>query len=448
MPSTQYPRPAVHSISFREALLYWLKLGFINFGGPAGQMAMMHQELVQRKKWISEDRFLHAMKFCLVLPGPEAQQLAIYVGWLLHGTWGGIAAGTLFVLPSTFLLGVLAWVYAGYGDLAAVAAIFGGLKPVMVAIVAFALIRIGSRALRHPALVVLAGIAFAAVFFWRVPFPLVVLSAGLIGLVAIRRWPGVLEQKSSHGSERPAESPGEEVVVDLLAGRPVLVPTLGRNAAVLAAFGLLWIAPLATLWLLFGGGSVWVQQALFFTRAAFVTFGGAYAVLPYVAEAGVRNFEWVTPGEMLQGLALAETTPGPLIMFTQWVGFLGAWKLPGPLTAVAAGWLGAVTTTYYTFLPCFLLVFLGAPYVETLRNNRRLAGALTGITAAVVGVILNLTVFLAGEIFFRPGWQPDFYAMAVAIAALVALKRLNWAIHWVVVAGAGLGTLAYLAGIR
>jgi chromate transporter len=406
--------------TFRAALRFWLKLGFISFGGPSGQIAIMHTELVERKRWIDESRFLHALNYCMLLPGPEATQLATYCGWLLHGTRGGIAAGALFVLPAIVLLWALSWVYAACGELPAVAAVFHGLKPAVTALVFAALIRIGRRALKGPWHWAIAAAAFAALFFAHVPFPVVISVAAVIGWLA-----------------RPRDR-GEAVAP---AGPPA--PPLRRMSPVkvLLVSLALWWTPVLVLALWLGGSSTLTQEGVFFSKAAMVTFGGAYAVLPYVGQQAVTHFGWIAAPQMLDGLGLAETTPGPLIMVVQFVGFLGAWQHPGPLPPLLAGTLGAAITTWTTFVPCFLWIFLGAPHIERLHGNRTIDAAMSVVTAAVVGVILNLAVWFALHTFRPPGEGIDAFAIFVAVVALAALLRTRTSVLGVIAVSAALGVL-------
>jgi len=413
--------------TFRTALRYWLRLGWVSFGGPAGQIALMHRDLVERKRWIDEPRFLHALNFCMLLPGPEAQQLATYVGWLLHGARGALAAGVLFVLPSVLVLWSLAAVYAAWGTVPVVAGALAGIKPVVVAIVVEAVVRIGRRAFRHPLHLAFAAAAFAALALLRAPFPLVVALAALFGALAGRLAPRFVATAAS----------ADEILAEPPVDRP-----LGRVARLLAIFGGLWLAPFVLVTLAAGSVPVLRQLDLFFTGAAFVTFGGAYAVLAYVAQIAVERFTWLSHAQMIDGLALAETTPGPLIMVTQFVGFLAGWNHPGSLPPLAAATLGALVTTWVTFLPCFAFVLVGAPYIERLRGRRGLAAALAGVTAAVVGVVLNLALLFGRSALAADG-RIDLFAVSLALAALVALVRLRWEAHWVVLAGA----LAGLAGV-
>ena len=432
---TTLPHP-----TFTEAFRFWLKLGFISFGGPTGQIAIMHEELVEKKRWISEERFLHALNFCMLLPGPEAQQLAIYVGWLLHRTRGGIVAGVLFVLPSAFILWLLSYIYVSWGNLAWIAALFNGLKPAVLAIVLAAVIRIGRRALKNEVMWSLAALAFMAIFFLGVPFPLLIAGAALAGLVGDRLLPGKFQVVKGHSGKPSAQSViGDEAVAHA-------VPSLGRAMRVCAICGLLWWAPILLAGALLGWDHVLFKQGLFFSKAAMVTFGGAYAVLPYVSQQAVENFHWLAPGQMLDGLALAETTPGPLIMVLQFVGFVGAAKSPAPFSPLVGATLGAAMTTWATFLPCFLWIFLGAPYLERLRSNTRLTAALSAITAAVVGVVLNLAIWFGLHVLVPKGAAVNWAGIAIALAAFVGLQKFKWDIIPVVGGAAALGLLRYAAG--
>ncbi len=425
--------PASHP-SFAEAFRFWLKLGFISFGGPAGQIAIMHQELVEHRRWISEERFLHALNYCMLLPGPEAQQLATYVGWLLHGTRGGIAAGALFVLPSAVILWALSWAYVTFGDLPWMAALLYGLKPAVLAIVAAAAIRIGGKVLKNGAMIALAACAFVALFVFKVPFPVIILGAGVAGWIGGRVAPAkfaVLKEHAAAHSSGPAPVP--------------VRPSPWRSLRVVAIGLALWWAPVWALFAWLGAESTLVKQGLFFSKAALVTFGGAYAVLPYVSQQAVENYGWLQPGQMLDGLGLAETTPGPLIMVLQFVGFVGAWQHPGALPPLVAATLGAAITTWTTFVPCFLWIFLGAPYVEGLRNHVRLTAALSAITAAVVGVILNLAVWFGLHIVWLPPGRVDWFAAAFATVAFAGLVRWKWNVIPVVLGGALAGLVWRMA---
>jgi chromate transporter len=424
-------------VNFREAFRYWVRLGFISFGGPAGQIAIMQRDLVDRRRWISQERFLHALSYCMLLPGPEAQQLAIYIGWLLHGIPGGIVAGAFFVIPSVFILWGLSAVYAAYGTLPVVAGVFAGLKPAVVALVVVALLRIGARAMRPRGLVAIAAAAFVGVFLLRVPFPAIVVGAGVLGFLAGQIWPHRFEAGgNAPGAEEP--SPASE---QSRARTKKARGSWRRAAVILAAGVLLWGIPLLALGLTRGWSSLHVLQYRFFTQAAFVTFGGAYAVLVYVMQAAVQSYHWITQAQAIDGLGLAETTPGPLIMVLQFVGFMTGWNRPEGMSRLASASFGALVTTYVTFLPCFFYVFLGAPYVESLRGNRSLTSALSGITAAVVGVILNLAVLFGLAVLLPGGWghPPDWFALVLTGAAFAALSLFKLDAVWVVLAGGAVG---------
>jgi chromate transporter len=407
---------------FAKALRFWIKLGFISFGGPAGQIAIMHRELVEKNRWISDGHFLHALNFCMLLPGPEAQQLATYLGWRLHGARGGIAAGLWFVLPSVFLLFGLSWLYMAGGHLPWLAAIFYGLLAAVVAVIAEAILRIGKKALRSPALWMVAALSFVAIHFFGISFVFIILAAAAAGWVGNRLFPGAFP--SAGGGHGAAAAMASEPPAVVLAPAPSA--GRGRSARIIALSLVLWGLPLLALGLWLGWESTPVRQGLFFTKAAFVTFGGAYAVLPYVAQQAVENHQWLTHPQMMSGLALAETTPGPLIMVLQFVGFVGGWQHPGGLSPLGAATLGALITTWVTFVPCFLFVFLGAPHVERMGGHRRLSAAMTAITAAVVGVILNLGVHFARDALWpvQEG-RADWFIAGLAIFAFVALHRFK-----------------------
>jgi chromate transporter len=426
--------------SFAEAFRFWLKLGFISFGGPAGQIAIMQTELVDRRRWISQSRFLHALNYCMLLPGPEAQQLAIYIGWLLHRTLGGIMAGALFVIPSVFVLWSLSYVYAAFGSVPWIAAIFYGLKPAVTAIVFAAIVRIGRRALRNWAMWALAVLAFVAIYFFRVPFPLIILAAGLCGLIGELFFKKTFAGISEHTTDAPAlddtgESPDH------------IRPSLYRALRVIVICLALWITPTLVAGLMFGWRSTLFREGLFFSKAAVVTFGGAYAVLPYVAQQALFHYGWLKPGQMMDGLGLAETTPGPLIMVVQFVGFMGAWQHPEGLSPLLAATLGALLTTWVTFVPCFLWIFLGGPHIERLRGNVRLTAALSAITAAVVGVVLNLAVWFSLRVFFPERGGVDWFAAGVTLIALVALLKWNWSVVAVVLGAGAAGLIWRLANL-
>jgi chromate transporter len=416
---------ASHSVSFAEALKVWCKVAMLSFGGPAGQIAVMHRILVEEKHWVSENRFLHALNYCMLLPGPEAQQLATYIGWLLHRALGGLVAGTLFILPGFVSILALSVLYAGYHDMTVVQGIFFGLKPAVVAVVVEAVVRIGKRSLKNRTMYCLATAAFMAIFFFQVPFPFIIGVAALIGYVGGKLRPDVFMVIKGHATKESTDD--KHAISDNQAVG--VRPSMGRTFRVLAIWLPLWIAPIAALWSLTGRDSVYTQESLFFSKAAVVTFGGAYSVLPYVAQEAVETHQWLEPGEMLDGLGMAETTPGPLIQVVQFVGFMGAYRNPGPLHPMAAGVAGSVITTWVTFVPCFLWIFLGAPYIEHLRGHKSLNAALSTITAAVVGVVLNLSIWFALHTLFgtvaehhRFGMRllvPDWFTLDIA-AVLIA----------------------------
>jgi len=434
-------------VSFAEAFRFWLKLGFISFGGPTGQIAIMHQELVERRRWISEKRFLHALNYCMVLPGPEAQQLATYIGWLMHKTWGGIVAGGLFVLPSVFILIALTWIYLAYGDMPLVAGMFYGIKPAVTAIVLAAAHRIGSRALKHPALWAIAAAAFVAIFAFNVPFPAIVVAAGLVGYFGGRYAPGVFTGGGGHGAAKAGYGPA---LIDDATPTPEHARfSWTRFWAYLAAGVALWALVIGALCAAFGWSGTLTQMGWFFTKAALLTFGGAYAVLPYVYQGAVEHYQWLTAAQMIDGLALGETTPGPLIMVVAFVGFVGAWtkELFGPESLVFAGVAGAVAATYFTFLPSFIFIFMGAPFVETTHGNIKFTAPLTGITAAVVGVIVNLAVFFAYHVLWPGGFDGpfDWPSALIGAAAFVAMFRYKAGIMPVVGVSALAGLVITLA---
>ena len=435
-------RPA--PVSFSESFVYWLKLGFISFGGPAGQISMMHQELVEKRRWISEHRFLHALNYTMVLPGPEAQQLATYIGWLMHGVWGGIAAGVLFVLPSLFILIALTWIYLSFGDVTAVAGILYGIKPAVTAIVVFAAYRIGSRALKNNVLRGMAVLAFIAIFALNIPFPYIVLIAGLIGYIGSRYAPDKFKTGGGHGSSNKSYGPA---IIDDDTPPPEHTKFKWSRFIVFILIGLtIGGAVMAALTLTYGWQGTLTQMSWFFTKAALVTFGGAYAVLPYVYQGGVEQYAWLSGTQMIDGLALGETTPGPLIMVVAFVGFVGGWtkELFGPDALLMAGVAGASIATLYTFLPSFLFIFLGGPSVEATRGDLKFTAPLTGITAAVVGVILNLAVFFAYHVLWPNGFDNnvEWASAIIGAAAFIALFKYKAGIVQVIGACATIG-LAY-----
>ena len=422
MDKTTAPAP----VTLAEAFSYWLKLGFISFGGPAGQIALMHTELVERRRWISEQRFLHALNYCMLLPGPEATQLAVYIGWLMHRTWGGIMAGTLFVLPSLLILIVLSWIYLAFGSQPVVAGVLYGIKPAVVAIVLAAAWRIGSRSLKNGWLIGIAVAALIAIAVLRLPFPAIVLGAAAIGLVGGRVLPAKFQLGGGHGAGA-VSSYGPAIIDDATPPPPHArynASHLARVLAVGVGMGVLaWVA----LALLYGRGSPLAQMGWFFTKAAMLTFGGAYAVLPYVYQGGVETYQWLTAPQMIDGLALGETTPGPLIMIVAFVGFVGGWTkaLFGPDHLLLAGTVAACVTTFFTFLPSFVFILAGGPLVESTRGNIRLTAPLTAISAAVVGVVISLALFFAWHVFRleAPPAQWDWSAIAISALALLALLR-------------------------
>ncbi|MBZ4014271.1 chromate transporter [Streptomyces purpurogeneiscleroticus] len=455
-PPGQDTAPNGDLIPFRQAVKTWFSISLQTFGGPAGQIAVMQRTLVEEKRWIGQQRFNHALSYCMLLPGPEAQQLAIYIGWLLNGTRGGLAAGTLFVLPGVLALLALSAVYVAFGTTAAVTGLFAGLAPAVVAIVAQAVWRVGRRSLAHPALIALAVASFAALALFGVPFPLVIIAAAFTGWLLVRFAPHLLRPAAENGKD---DGPAPLIPDDALHHEP---PGRRRATRILLMGLVLWAVPVVAVAVLTGTGSVFTTQGLFFSGTALVTFGGAYAVLAYVAQQAVQHYGWLSAGEMVRGLALAETTPGPLIMVVQFVAFLGAYRDPGALTPWAAALLGALLTTWVTFVPCFLFIFLGAPYIERLRGNRSVSAALTGITAAVVGVIANLALYFAEHTLFRTVGTitagplqlalPDFTtlrptALAITAVAVLLIFKLRWSVLRTLGICAALGLVAALTGL-
>ncbi len=452
MPVAASATAARDNVSLAEATRVWAKIGWLGFGGPAGQIALMHRELVEKRRWISDERFLHALSYCMLLPGPEAQQLAIYIGWLMHRTRGGVIAGTLFVVPGMLVIGVLSWLYATYAQLPAVSALFFGIKAAILAVVVDAVLRLGKRALKNRVMVAIAATAFVAIYFFKVPFPFVVLGAALAGVVG-RLWlPGSFPAPAT-----AAKLAQGDYLIDQKIARGELTHTtrsLRRAIVVAIVCVVLWVGPVLAVAGIFGPHSIFTQQGVFFGEAAVVTFGGAYAVLAYIAQRAVEGYGWLTAGEMVDGLALAETTPGPLIMVVQYVAFIAAFRNPNGLNPYTAGVLGSLLTTWVTFVPCFLWIFVGGPYVEALRSNRALHAALSAITAAVVGVILNLSVWFAVHTIFHdvqartwglvhvdvpsPG-SLDIAALVLGVAALVAMLRFKLAMGWTLLGSALLG---------
>jgi len=414
------------SVSLRTAFLYWLKLGFISFGGPAGQIALMHTELVERRRWISEGRFLHALNYCMLLPGPEATQLAVYIGWLLHRTRGGIIAGVLFVLPSLLILIALSWIYLAYGHLAVVSGIMNGIKPAVVAIVLAAAWRIGSRTLRNGVLVAIACAAFAGIALLGLPFPLIVLAAALCGMLGARLRPHAFQPVGAHGA---AHASSGALRPRALIDDDTPTPEHARfSRARLAAVALVGVGLMLAVWLLLaawgGGQGTLAQMGWFFTKAALMTFGGAYAVLPYVVQGAVEHYGWLSAPQMIDGLALGETTPGPLIMIVAFVGFVGGWThaVFGPAAPWIGGIAGACVAALFTFIPSFVFILAGGPLVESTRGNLRLTAPLTAISAAVVGVIASLALYFGREVFFAGG-TPQPQAIVLGLLAAVALLR-------------------------
>ncbi len=448
-----------HGVSLREAFLTWLRVAGLSFGGPAGQIAVMHRILVEEKRWVSEQRFLHALNYCMLLPGPEAQQLATYIGWLMHRTLGGIIAGGLFVVPGVIAIMALSYIYAGWGSVPIIVALFFGLKAAVLAIVVEALVRIGKRALKNQVMIALAAIAFVGIFFFNVPFPIIVFGAGIIGFAAASMGVAAFKTDAGHGAGK-----NEAAVVDDMLGEGIpehARPTVARALAVSAIWLALWLVPVIALLAALGSANVFSQIAVFFSKMAVVTFGGAYAVLAYVAQQAVENYGWLKPGEMLDGLGMAETTPGPLIMVLQFVGFMAAFREPGSLAPMLAGTLGGLLATWVTFTPCFLWIFLGAPFIEKLRGNTALNAALSAITAAVVGVILNLAIWFAIHTVFHETVpvrlfplsfdaprlaSVDAFALALSVAAAVAIFRFKVGMIPTLAACCVAGVVLYLVG--
>ena len=453
-------KPLAPEVSFREALGAWIKIALLSFGGPAGQIALMHRVLVEDKKWISEARFLHALNYCMLLPGPEAQQLATYIGWLLHKTWGGIVAGALFILPGALVILALSILYAGLNDLSIVQAVFFGIKAAVLAVVVQAVMRIGSRALKNGFMIGIAVAAFIGIFFFAVPFPVIVTAAAVVGYIGGRLYPATF----SGGERRDKEKLMDADAIDSAAAAGNLghtKPSLARAIRVTSFCLVLWLGPVAILVAWLGFNNVFTQESLFFSKMAIVTFGGAYAVLAYVAQQAVSTYGWLAPGEMLDGLGMAETTPGPLIMVVQFVGFMGAYRNPGMLDPMLAGLAGAAITTWVTFVPCFLWIFLGGPYIEKLRGNKSLSAALSAITAAIVGVILNLALWFGLHVVFEkviqqslgplrlyvPVWSSvEFAAIILSASAMIAMLRFKLGMIPTLAASTVFGTVAFYFG--
>ena len=437
-------------VSFGEAFRFWLKLGFVSFGGPAGQIALMHTELVERRRWISERRFLHALNYCMVLPGPEAQQLATYIGWLMHRTWGGVVAGGLFVLPSLGVLIALSWLYIAFGNVPLVAGLFYGIKPAVTAIVVQAALRIGSRALKNKVLWAIAAASFVAIFALNVPFPAIVAAAALIGYVGGRVAPERFRAGGGHGA---ASKSFGAALIDDDTPTPAHARFKASRLAMLSVVGAaLWATPMALLYALQGWAGTLTQMGWFFTKAALLTFGGAYAVLPYVYQGAVSHYGWLTPTQMIDGLALGETTPGPLIMVVAFVAFVGGYQsselatLFGTDRLFLAGAVAATLVTWFTFLPSFLFILAGGPLVEATHGDLKFTGPLTAITAAVVGVILNLALFFGYHVLWPKGWSGPFDGVSalIALGAAVALLRFKRGVIEVIAACAVIGLAVHL----
>ena len=430
---------AIPHPTFGEAFRFWVKLGFISFGGPAGQISIMHHELVDRKKWVSNERFLNALNYCMLLPGPEAQQLATYIGWLLHRLPGGIIAGALFVIPSIFILFALSYTYAAFGTIPWVVSVFIGLKAAIMAIVLSAVIKIGKKALKNGVMVGIAALSFISIFFLKIPFPLIVLGAGLLGLVGRYALPekfDVIKGKDTRDFDAGYVQICEDPEVCHIN------PSTKRNIVLVTVFVLLWLAPVMML-SVFLPHRVFYTEALFFTKAAFLTFGGAYAVLAYIAQAGVVQYAWLTGPQMIDGLGLAETTPGPLIMVVQFVGFMAGWNHSAGWSPVVGGMVGSLVATYFTFLPCFLFVFLGGPYVEKFRDNATLSAALSSITAAVVGVVLNLAVWFGLQVLMPAAGGFNWFAAVIGLAAFASIQWFKVGILAVIAAAGAIGFILY-----
>ncbi|MCU4639582.1 chromate efflux transporter [Acinetobacter courvalinii] len=436
----------IAAVPFWQALLFWLKLGFISFGGPAGQIAVMHQELVENKRWISEKRFLHALNYCMLLPGPEAQQLATYIGWLMHRTAGGLVAGILFVLPSLFILIALSWIYVQFGDVPIIAGLFYGIKPAVTAIVFHATYRIGSRSLKNPFLCGIAAAAFIAIFVFNVPFPLIVLAAAISGYVLSKQKPDLFTAQAAHQNSHKSYG---TALIDDDTPTPAHAIFRWRNLVkILFIAALLWCVPMLLLTLGLGWHHTYTQMAWFFTKAALLTFGGAYAVLPYVYQGAVNYYAWLSPTQMIDGLALGESTPGPLIMVVAFVGFLGAYNhaVLGAEQLFLAGALGAVIVTWFTFLFSFVFILAGAPIIESTHNELKFTAPLTAITAAVVGVILNLALFFSYHVLWPKGFNHPFNyeAACITLAALIALFKFQINVLYVIFASAFCGLILYI----
>ncbi|TVT82505.1 chromate efflux transporter [Acinetobacter colistiniresistens] len=440
------PKNPTPTIPFRQAFLFWLKLGFISFGGPAGQIAVMHQELVENKRWISEKRFLHALNYCMLLPGPEAQQLATYIGWLMHRTMGGLVAGILFVLPSLFILIALSWIYVQFGDVPIIAGLFYGIKPAVTAIVFHATYRIGSRSLKNPFLWGIATAAFIAIFVFNVPFPFIVLAAAVSGYVLSKQKPNLFSSQATH--QNNPKNYGAAFIDDDTPTPAHAIFHWSTFIKIVVIAALLWFIPITLLTLSLGWQNGYTQMALFFSKAALLTFGGAYAVLPYVYQGAVNHYAWLSPTQMIDGLALGESTPGPLIMVVAFVGFLGAYNhaLLGADQLFLAGVIGAVIVTWFTFLFSFVFILAGAPFIESTHNQLKFTAPLTAITAAVVGVILNLALFFSYHVLWPNGFEHAFNyeAAFITVAALIALFKFQLNVLYVIFASAFCGLILYI----
>jgi len=456
-PAEAIPR---HGVSFNDAFWVWVKVALLSFGGPTAQIAVMHRILVEDEHWVSESRFLHALNYCMLLPGPEAKQLAVYIGWLMHRTLGGIVAGALFVVPGVISIMALSYIYAAYGNVPVIVALFFGLKAAVLAIVLEAVFRIGKRSLKNNLMRLLAAVAFVGIFFFNIPFPIIILTAALIGFVGAWSGAAAFQIKSGHGDGKQGGAAVESRLGDELPehARPTVARALRASSIWLA----LWLVPVILLLITLGPSNVFSEIAVFFSKMAVVTFGGAYAVLAYVAQQAVENYGWLKPGEMLDGLGMAETTPGPLIMVLQFVGFMAAYRDPGTLPPMLAGTLGGLLATWVTFIPCFLWIFLGAPFVEMLRDNKAVSGALSTITAAVVGVVLNLAIWFALHTLFREvrpihGYGLSFdmpvlasvdpWALALCLVAIIAIFRFKAGMIPTLGACCCIGIILHLVGL-
>lgn len=461
--STPVPAYLRHGVTFREAFWVWVRVAALSFGGPAGQIAVMHRILVDEKRWISETRFLHALNYCTLLPGPEAHKLAIYIGWLLHRIRGGLVAGILFILPGLLSLGLLSWIYASYGNVGVIQALFFGLKAAVLAVVLEAVLRVGRRALKSRALVAVAALSFVAIFFFSVPFPIIIMSAAAIGWIGNVMGASGFQVGAGHGGAG-AQDEGPMPAIDAAFAQEVpahVLPAHRRILKVLAVCLIAWLTPLTILLFAAGPDNVYTRIAYFFTKMSVVTFGGAYAILAYMAQQAVENYHWLAPGEMLAGLGMAETTPGPLISVVQFVGFMAAYRHPGVMAPSLAGTLGGLLAKWVTFTPSFLIIFVGAPYMEAMRNNKALSAVLTTITAAVVGVILNLAVWFGLHTLFArvdarhihalvlqiPDWSSlDRWSLLLSAAAAIMLFRLKAGMMATLGVCCGAGIAIYLLG--